>query len=552
MLNARGRGNLQGLVSKDRGCDLQYDLDVQIHGDKLQFEPVPYPVKQIIAQLKITPGNVRIQRGHGQAGGGRINMTGNIQILDDQPPRVELSYQAERLALDQTLYQVLPAKSQRWWDRLSPRGWVDVFGTFQRDADGADYRSRIVCRTVAVTFEQFPYPLENIDGQIVVKPGSIRLDHLVSETPPRSIELNGEIKPGEDGQFNADLTLVALDVPVDEQIRTAFQTMSGVTKLKIIDAVRSTGAFHLELAELKGAAGTDGKMDWHYRGQLTLMDAAVDLGCDVQQISGIFNGEGDFESSSGRAAYHGGVKIDKMQLGRRQIRKLSATVDKSINQDVLVLSQIEGQCYGGQMAGDARFEFSSTPTYEIQLNFDGLSLEPLVAESMDQPPSRPVTGKLNAQMLLRGISGEPSSRQGKGSFVIGNAWIMDLPFVLKLLQALEVDNSAFDAASGQYQLDGQKVLLDQIELRGPSLNLFGSGTLKLKNNSIEMTLITKDPDDFEDVPAIAQMLEGLNREIMEVQVTGTLTAPKVKATPLRSINSVFRKLLETEPYRKRK
>ena len=81
---------------------------------------------------------------------------------------------------------------------------------------------------------------------------------------------------------------------------------------------------------------------------------------------------------------------------------------------------------------------------------------------------------------------------------------------------------------------------------GLRLALVGDGRVNWARQKLDLQLVAVSPHRWAQVPVLTELLEGAARELVELQVSGTIDRPEVRARPLRSPTAAVEKLLSVQ------
>jgi len=101
---------------------------------------------------------------------------------------------------------------------------------------------------------------------------------------------------------------------------------------------------------------------------------------------------------------------------------------------------------------------------------------------------------------------------------------------------------AFNSAQMSYYLRDQKVTFEKILLESPGVNLAGMGTLSLADRTLDLRFVTETPNEIH-LPIISSMVQGARNQLLQIQVSGPVDAPKIQPIPLDMIASTLQALL---------
>ena len=86
-------------------------------------------------------------------------------------------------------------------------------------------------------------------------------------------------------------------------------------------------------------------------------------------------------------------------------------------------------------------------------------------------------------------------------------------------------------------------LFDEIYLTGAGVSLVGSGTMDRKTERLKLTFLTGPLGKLPRIARADELLTSIVGEIVEFRVTGTLERPRMTPVALRSLDAIYRTLL---------
>ncbi len=145
-----------------------FRLRVNVHDGRFMHAMLPMPVSDLRGILVCEPSGITIESSQGMLGDAVLRSTGRIQGLK-WPCDAELSFSARGLLLDSRLAASLPLSLQRGWNRLEPHGRIDLDAKLAHDGLEWTTRATLDCKGVDVRYDKFPYPVENLVGQVLIE-----------------------------------------------------------------------------------------------------------------------------------------------------------------------------------------------------------------------------------------------------------------------------------------------------------------------------------------------------------------------------------------------
>ena len=105
-------------------------------------------------------------------------------------------------------------------------------------------------------------------------------------------------------------------------------------------------------------------------------------------------------------------------------------------------------------------------------------------------------GQLRGNIQMTATAGRPETRQATGVLKITKARIDKLPVVLGFVHVIYLwlpGQGTFAEGDVTYRLQGEKLIFEEISLRGPAMSLLGSGWVNMKDESLHLTFLTGPP-----------------------------------------------------------
>jgi len=553
-------------VSKPPDGALNYRVVATLKDVELKLRAFPYRISNTAGVVTILPGRAIFENLRGVHGKTDISASGQVHLGGDGFG-LDVQVNATDVPLDKDFREALPANFRGVWDRLEPKGRADMALSLRRNLPedpGTDYEFVLKPRGMAVRCREFPYPFRGITGRIVATPGKVSLEKLMARSGSMTGTLQGVFFTDRDSR-RAELTVTGAHIPIDAELLKALpeefaplaaRFAPGGTcdvNFKKLRIVRPGVAAGLEGPGAQGSK-TPPLASWEVTGSVAVHEAAVNLGFGKKTITGKVEGAAARDAKG--LALDARVALDSIVMGEYRVTDLRGELVKSPGSSMLRLEKLSAKAHGGMLAGFAQIELRRPLRYGINLTVDRIRLKELFFPEGGQPAgSRPkVTGLLDGRIELMETSGKVATRQAAGALRVSGARLYKLPVLLDLLTVVFLslpEQAVFQEGEFIYHLRGQKLVLDEIYLRGKpnpltgaQLALVGSGTMDMKTKKLNLTFLA---DPLGRLPRLGgpfeEGLTGILREIMEIEVTGTLTEPKTRTRSLRGLEEAIRKLL---------
>ncbi len=194
--------------------------ELSISQGSLRFQEPNLLVDQLSGKLEITPEAISFQDPlEGEFFGAKALLSGEIELEALEPGRSELELAIDGLVFEPRIYEVLPEPIQRVWNNFSPSGKFGLHVSAGSDQYPPEVKEmRIVLAEVDGSYQDYPYPLRMLQGEIRYFDGQVELD-IAGGLAGEPVRARGlfEAKPG--GETH--LIIEGGSLPLDDRIRTA-------------------------------------------------------------------------------------------------------------------------------------------------------------------------------------------------------------------------------------------------------------------------------------------------------------------------------------------
>jgi len=574
-----GYVDLVGTISlRDRQQDLVYDLQAKLTDATLCYQHFPYRIHNVTSEVAIRPDNISVLGVSGRHGATDLSASGNVQRLADGFI-ADLSFDCKELALDQDLFDALPASLKEAWHLLRPAGSVrartQLHYVSENGRQWQRHRTEIEAGGGSICFQGFPLPLSSVSANVLVTDRLIEIRSLRGSPLPSeeaeqpstgTIELSGQIDLAGSGK-RGTLRLSATDMTFNE---TLVKAMPAPLQ-QWFESVRPAGRFDLLLDPLRFEVNHNDKASWHFAGWLRLADARGDVGLQLRDVTGHVTGSGRV-GPDGNIVLCAHTELDRAVLAGWHLENVSADIVAGKGEQdevpppsptmaagsgartVLLVRDASGNAYGGEVGGSAEVQFGGTyPSYQLSVTARDVQFSRYMkvhGKAANARKKQPVAaqGSIYGNLILRGRGGVDPYRDGVGEVFVREAQIWKLPIVFALFQVLNLtpDENVFHDGWLKYSLSQDELTFQQIDLQGKALSFVGGGRMDLRTSGLDLTLLAGSPVRIR-VPFLTDILEGASRELMEIKITGTLTQPRMTPQPLKSLSKALKTLFPEPP-----
>jgi hypothetical protein len=539
---------------------LDYRAQADLARTSFRLEVLPRPIGDAVGKVIITPQRVQIESLEGIYDRTPIHVSG--QMLLNEPMGIDLAVDSPSVHLDRAISEVTSPAIRKIYEQFTPKGRAGLNVVLRRNMpdqppDQTAYRVMIRPKDLRLRYRGFPYPVRAVSGLAVATPGRIELKRILTRKGDMQAIISGTVLLDDAGE-QASLQLQARSVPIDEGFLGAIpgdlatlanRLQPGGTcdlNLSKLNVLRLRPPGRADPEEGAGGAKDDDRITWDVEGSLTLADAVVDLGLGVKSVSGKLRGVAS-RSDEGMEV-RATIALSQIQIGQHKLTDLTGKLMKARSGNILHVRDLIGRCHGGRAAGFAEIRLADPVEYGVNLSVESVDLNDLFNAGIQPPAARSkATGRLAGTMQLVATSGKNDTRKASGVLQISQAKLYKMPIVLGLLHVVFLSlpgDSAFSDGTMTYHMNGDKLVFDEIYLTGPSLSIVGSGTMNIATEKINFTFLAGPPGKLPRLGHLDEFVQNVIRELVEIQITGTLRKPETRTVPLRGVDAVVRRMLQ--------
>ncbi|MBN1818192.1 MAG: hypothetical protein JW828_12600, partial [Sedimentisphaerales bacterium] len=489
---------------------VEYIAWATIKDASLVYEKLPLPLTGVFARAKLTPDVVILEEMRGQNGEGTVHASGYIWPITDRQEQTGLclTIQARELELKEQWLGSLPEKAAKVVEQVHPTGRVNIDAQLNRNTPPQsclDNRVVVECLGNGLTYEQFPYPVENLTGRIILVDGRVTLEDIIVPemviTPQLADALSGSAR-----QFVLGLE------------------PKGTLEVRIDHAVYEYGP------------DDPGRVD--FGGEVRFHDCGIGRSRVVTDLNGRSSGTGRYIIGQGLLAANGIVEASTLKIKGREVTWLRADVVYDPNEGTFVSRNFGARCYDGKVLGDMTIH---RPTrggmaYALDVLFDEVAFSGLATEQMvtsgQTSPRRP--GWASGALQVRGALGSENSLMGRLSAGVTDVEVARRSLLGKVLAALQMNEPTdymFHAVTADAYLRGSEVIFERVTMMGRSLVLEGTGRLDLESLNVHLTFkagrTTPEGPSF-----LASLAAALGSAMVKVEVRGNIDDPKIATDAL--------------------
>ena len=214
------------------GGPLALESDVDLLDVSLTYKEFAYPLDHVRGKIHATPEKLEFLDVRTLVGNRPLVMTGTV---DKPGPLAEarIRFQVDALPIDSALLDAMPPNVRQVVADFKPTGTVggtaDLVRLPPSTADGSA-KGKVTIDSFlhfnpesdcSITWKEMKYPVMNLTGGLEIHPDRWAFREVRGRNGQARIEVSGEVRQVRKDAFGVDLTLSALNLPFDQQLRDA-------------------------------------------------------------------------------------------------------------------------------------------------------------------------------------------------------------------------------------------------------------------------------------------------------------------------------------------
>ncbi len=185
-------------------------------------EKFPYRIDHLTGRVEFAEHDLYLKELIGHHDDVELAINGAIRNMDSNR-QMDIRFTSPNMLFDEDLYNALNDSVKKVWFSFSPSGKTGLDYRYQQFEDGRrDTTLKLELKGAALVYDQFPYPLENLTGNILVEPERVKFVDLVSHyEDERKVTLNGGVLELRSEQPNFKIHVDAEQIPVNDLLINA-------------------------------------------------------------------------------------------------------------------------------------------------------------------------------------------------------------------------------------------------------------------------------------------------------------------------------------------
>ena len=574
LLDPHGTFNFHTRIWRDdpQIREVHQDLHVSLNGGSIRYDRFRYDLRNLQGSLEMHDGQWSFDNVVGTNGTGVVTLAGSMTTGRDAD-ELKLVINGRNVPLDEELRAALPDIGQRrLWDSLRPSGKIDVVADVTYDSQTRkttlDLRAFPPKRTAvdiaaampddgsangtSIEPVSFPYRMRILDGMIHYHDGTAKLERIHAVHRKTEMHTSGSSVLRPDGSWQLSLRDLSVDqVRLHGEDHELEAALPPVLKRAVVE-LKPKGAINLKGAVDFSRNGPEAPLHVGWDVNLFVHLASLQVGLTLENLSGRVRLTGAADGA--RYSSFGELDINNLTYKNYQFTDVAGPLwfdhEKAVfgdwgpqaRQGAQHNRRITSKLWGGTLAGDCQVEFGAAPRYTVAATLSGAELSQVARDNLSSNPK--LQGKILANVNLRGQR-RPGSMFGSGNIHLSEANVYELPVMvslLKIVRAKPPDATAFTDSDIAFDIRGERLYLNPIQLNGDAINLSGQGEVKLdgQTNPINLQLYTKVGRGT--MPLLSGVLREASQQIMTIHVDGTLDHPTARAEAFPVANQALQQL----------
>jgi len=562
-LHARGAVTVHARIERPSPDQpMQWRARVGVHQAAIQYVNFPYPIERIRGTIVVTDAGWNIEELSGENNTAYIECRGGWTSTGNHDGELLLNFLATDVPLDDELQNALPPSGQKWWTHLRPRGTLDHLVVSVRLPPGAAYpqveataekrsaRQNVDGRSITVKPALFPFQIDNVTGIVRYREGEYTIEQLRGEHGRGVLQATGACVVQRDGAWRLRLANVSVDrFLLDHDLLAALPNETGhsLARLQISGPIRGQG-----LIDIEGSTQLAGQTRGTWDVTVDIENGGLNGGVPLEQIRGEIRLLGQFSPQG--IVSRGELIVDSLLCRGIQLAGIRGPISFTNRQVVLgnawappnvragPVRPITAQVFGGTLVADAIISLGDDIGFRTEALLNDADLAMLAREALSR--RRDILGKASAAIRLEGNSRGTHTLRGEGWLKCRDADIDQLPVTGAMLKQIGARNGparALSLSDVDFRIQDNCFYFPRIDFKGDGLMLKGNGEMQF-NRAVDLKFYTVAGRDEVRLPVLSPVLAEASRQILEIEVTGTLDEPEVRRHVVPVINEALQQM----------
>jgi hypothetical protein len=365
-----------------------------------------------------------------------------------------------------------------------------------------------------------------VAGEVRYTDGSIHIKGLTARHGSTPIGLKSAVvQPRADGHFNVWLTgISAQGLQADRELLAALP--EGLRRG--LEAVQLAPAFNLAASvtlDVVVPAGVPNVRAW-WNGGISFRKAALKAGTNITDASGQFYCSGHFD---GQKLHHveGQLGLIEAKVLGQPLTNVTARLEvQPRSPDTIRFRDLKASLFGGTLGGQAAVVTAPTLRYSLELDAVNVRLEQFGRHNLGPTAkAEDFVGPVRAYVRLNGEGDDLRDLRGSGHVDVADGKMGQLPLILDMFKALGLtkpDGTAFEQLHMEFGIDGPRLNVHVLDLKGRAISLRGGGGMGLDGDDVKLDF-TAMPGLIGWLPPPLDRIPGIfSRQLLKISMRGKL------------------------------
>jgi hypothetical protein len=243
----------------------------------------------------------------------------------------------------------------------------------------------------------------------------------------------------------------------------------------------------------------------YWDAEVKLAGASIDTGVAWEQVFGAVAVRGRYEGTH-TGLMRGAVWLDRAVIAKQPVARVSARLkaapqlpDPARRGEYLPteveITDIAGDLFHGALGGEARVILTEPSRFDLWLTATDVQLDE-VAKHYKVGSDADLKGIAQAQLRLYNRPDPKTGRlvvEGSGKLDVPTGRMYNLPVLLDLMKVFKLqtpDKTAFEEAHATFRVQGDRIIVEQVDLIGKAVCLGGSGELDTSGEYVKFEFYT--------------------------------------------------------------
>ncbi|HUW56979.1 MAG TPA: AsmA-like C-terminal region-containing protein [Planctomycetota bacterium] len=544
----KSRVNVECRLERDHPDMTCPDLTLKIDSidSSVTCSYFPYPVEHVRGTVeymrneRFPEGHVRLEDLRCRSGDSPITVRGLLAGLAEGKgvDSVHVIVEAKEVPLDDKLRSALSEKQCRALDTFRVDGLADVSCTVKRTSRTERLSTELIVTPLgaSVCDERFPVRLTNVAGRITVADGVVKLTKIRGSGAGGVVTLDG-VLCSTDGRSGPDFTVSGKDITLGPEIEAALPKEYYRLWAKL--APRGKATFEVTVT---GDGEDDDPKRVKYSGTLEPEEMSLQLGLKLADLSGVIQVRGTV--GKGGHDFSGRAEFPTALVRGTRFTQVLGSFEK--HGDVFSVYSVKARVYGGEAAAQLRMQLRDVLTYGIVADVRSLDLKQFLQAEFNTRTDQ-LRGRLSGKLLLQGQGTDAGNLVGQAEMQVRQGSLWEIPFVLALLKVLNLsppERTAFTDATAKLEFYNRHVDVKHLNLMGNAVSVYGEGRVK-RGGAVDLNFVTGlGRLRLPELPLISPVMRGIQKQILQVKMTGTLREPKLEVVPIAPVTTPVKDIVD--------